>query len=106
MPTINECSEMVKRLELDKGFSRDLKNKIDRLQDETKEVLEEYNLQYQMTRFTNIDKEKLAEELIDCIFFIVSSLSIMEVDGDRIFMDKYIKNMKRTTGKGVDNFEG
>ena len=97
MPTIGKMQELVSILEKEKGFSRELRNKLIRLQEEVAEVMAEHK--------EDVDTNKLAEELIDCIFFICSALSILKVDGDKLFMDKWKYNMTRVKGEGLDTFK-
>ena len=48
--------------------------------------------------FKHNNKKKMAEEAVDVIFFAVSILSILDVNGAKLFHEKLIKNLKR---KGV-----
>lgn len=98
MPTLNEIGELVRILEETKGFSRDITNKMTRLHNELEEADEE------LERYKFATENNLAEELVDCIFFIASALSILRVDADSLFMSKWEKNVKRT--KDADKLDG
>lgn len=95
MPQIKQIQKMVEELEIKKGFSRNIYHKITRLKEEITELEDAVK--------KNI-KSRIAEESIDCLFFVCSILSMLKVDGDKIFLEKYKKNMKRFKGKGLDTF--
>ena len=95
MPNLKRIQKMVEQLEVDKGFSRNIHHKITRLKEEVAELEDAVK--------RNL-KTKIAEESIDCLFFVCSILSMLKVDGDKIFLEKYKKNMKRFKGEGLDTF--
>lgn len=86
MPSIKEAQLLVDRLEREKGFSLDIRDKILWLVEEVGELSQ---------AFKHNDKARMAEEAIDVLFFIVSILEKLNVNGDEIFMKKYQRNLSR-----------
>jgi NTP pyrophosphatase (non-canonical NTP hydrolase) len=84
---IKEVQQNVKALEEAKGFGHRLEDKILWLTEELGELVHAYK---------HNDKEKLAEEAVDVLFFVASILSILDVDGDELFVKKLEKNWRRT----------
>lgn len=78
---------MVDRLEREKGFSLDIKDKILWLMEEVGELCH---------AFKHNDRGRMAEEAIDILFFTTSILEKLGVDGDTLFMEKYRRNLERT----------
>jgi predicted HAD superfamily Cof-like phosphohydrolase len=117
--TIIEGQELVKKLELEKGFSRSLPNKTIRLLEEVTEIIEEVygkshvsiDILHQIASVlksspprSKYNVKRLSIEYIDALHFIFSGLDILGVDGDKIFMQKYRKNIGRQVGQGLDRF--
>jgi len=86
MPTIKEAQLMVHDLEYEKGFSHEISDKIIWMGEEYGELCQAYK---------HNDRERMAEEAVDVIFFAASILEKLGVDGDRIFEDKIQRNKAR-----------
>jgi NTP pyrophosphatase (non-canonical NTP hydrolase) len=86
MPTIKEVQALVHGLEESKNFGHELHQKILWMTEELGELVHAYK---------HNDKEKLAEEAVDVLFFVASILSILDADGDEAFMKKLERNRAR-----------
>jgi NTP pyrophosphatase (non-canonical NTP hydrolase) len=86
VPTIKEAQQMVRDLEKDKGFSNSISDKIIWMAEELGELCH---------AFKHNDHEKMAEEAVDVFFFVASVLEKLDVDGDKIFLDKLTRNKGR-----------
>jgi len=86
MPTIKEAQKLVRELEIEKGFSNSISDKIIWLSEEVGELCHAYK---------HNSREKMAEEAIDIFFFVASILEKLDVDGDEIFTSKLQRNKNR-----------
>jgi NTP pyrophosphatase (non-canonical NTP hydrolase) len=86
MTSIKEAQDMVRYLEQEKGFSKNISDKIIWLAEELGELCHAYK---------HNNKNKMAEEAIDIFFFVVSILDKLGVNGDDLFIKKYNTNLGR-----------
>ena len=92
---LQNLQDYVHDLEECKGFGHKIEDKLLWMMEEVGELVHS---------FKHNEKDKIAEEAIDVIFFAVSILSILGVNGSILFHEKLIKNLKRVPVKTENEF--
>jgi len=99
--TLNECKKLVRQLVEEKGFPNDENAIMQKLLWAFVEMGEAGDAYKKGMPWSNV-----AEECIDVIFYLVDFLGLVEqehgvpLDLDKIFLDKWNKNMGRPTQYG------